>query len=181
MIERDQLRRLASLVKQRNAVDQEITGVLGRPALTGHLGEFIAARVFQIALLESASHKGIDGHFTNGPLAGRSVDVKFYTKNEGILDITLNAPPDFYLVMTGPRTQAESSRGTTRPWVISSVFLFDASDLVHRLNRRGVKIGIATSVARHFWDDAEIYPRPSNPVLRPTPEQRSLLEMFGER
>ena len=181
MIEHDQLRRLASLVKQRNAVDQEIAAILNRPALTGHFGEFVAARIFRIALLESASHKGIDGHFTHGPLAGRSVDVKFATKNDGLLNMNLNAPPDFYLVITGPRTQPVSSRGTTSPWVISSVFLFDASDLLQRLNKRGVKIGIATSVARYFWDEAEIYPRPGNPVLRPTSEQRSLLDMFGDR
>ena len=181
MIERDQLRRLASLIKQRNAVDQGIAATLGRPALTGHLGEFIAARVFGIALLESASHKGIDGHFTAGPLSARSVNIKLASKNDGLLNINLDSPPDFYLVMTGPRTQPASSRGTTSPLVISSVFLFDASVLVERLNERGVKIGTATSVARRFWDEAEIYPRPSNPVLRPTSEQRALLEMFGER
>ena len=181
MIERDQLRRLASLVKQRNAVDQGIAAILGRPALTGHLGEFIAARVFGIALLESASHKGIDGHFTAGSLAGRSVNIKFATKNDGLLNMNLDSPPDFYLVMTGPRTQPVSSRGTTSPWVISSIFLFDASDLLQRLDKRGVKIGIATSVARHFWDEAEIYPRPSNHKLRLTLDQRSLIEMFGEQ
>ena len=181
MIERDQLRRLASLVKQRNAIDREISAILDRPAHTGHLADFVAARVFQIALLESASHKGMDGHFVDGPLAGRSVNIKFASKNDGLLSMNLDSPPDFYLVMTGPKTQPASSRGTTSPWVISSVFLFDAADLLQRLNTRGVKIGIATSVARHFWDEAEIYPRPSNPVLRPTSEQRSLLDMFGDR
>ena len=181
MIERGQLRRLASLIKQRNAVDQGIAAILDRPAHTGHLGEFVAARVFGIALFESASHKGMDGHFTDGPLAGRTVDVKYATKNDGLLNVNRDAPPDFYLVMTGPRTQPVSSRGTTSPWIISSVFLFDASDLIQRLKERGVKIGIATSVARHFWDDAEIYPRPSNHALKPTSEQVSLLEMVGDQ
>ena len=181
MIEHDRLRRLSSLVKQRNAVDQEISAILDRPAHTGHLADFIAARIFQIALLESASHKGMDGHFTDGPLAGRSVNIRFASKNDGLLNMNLDSPPDFYLVMTGPKTQPASSRGTTSPWVISSAFLFDASDLLQRLNKRGVKIGIATSVARYFWDEAEIYPRPSNPVLRPTSEQRSLLDMFREQ
>ncbi len=181
MSERNQLRRLASLIKQRNAVDQGIAAILDRPAHAGHLADFIAASVFRVALVESASQKGMDGHFTDGPLAGRSVNIRFASKNDGLLNVNLDSPPDCYLVMTGPRTQPVSSRGTTSPWVISSVFLFDASDLVRRLNERGVKIGIATSVARHFWDNAEIYPRPSNPMLRPTPEQRSLLEMFGER
>ncbi len=179
MIEYDQLHQLSLLVKQRNAVDQEIAGVLDRPALPGHFGEFVAARIFRIALLDSASHKGIDGHFTDGHLVGRSVDVKFYPKNEGLLDINPRFPAEFYLVITGPRTQAVSSRGRTRPWIISSVFLFDASDLVEQLNERGVKIGIATSVARRFWDKAEIYPRPNNPTLNPTKDQRSLLQMFG--
>lgn len=115
MIERDHLQRLASLVKQRNAVDREIAQILGRPALPGHFGEFVASVIFGIALTDSASQKGIDGHFTDGPLAGRSVNVKFYTKNDGLLDVNADSPPDFYLVLAGPRTPAESSRGKTRP------------------------------------------------------------------
>lgn len=43
---------------------------------------------------------------------------------------------------------------------------------------RGVRVGVATSVRRHFWDEAEIYPSPNNPALRLTPEQVSMIKMF---
>ena len=44
--------------------------IVGRPALIGHVGEYIASRVFGIALEHSAANKGYDGRFTDGPLAG---------------------------------------------------------------------------------------------------------------
>ena len=161
-----QIQRLASLIKQRNAVEEEIAAIIGRPAHSGHIGEFVAARIFDIELVESASHKGIDGHFTRGRLAGKSVDVKKSSKNDGLLNVKLDTQPDFYLVLTGPRAPAASSRGTVQPWTIASVFLFDGPALVERLTESGVRIGEATSVRRHLWDDAEIYPSPRNPTLR---------------
>ena len=180
MTGRERLRRLASLIRQRNDVDREIATIIGRPAHPGHIGEFVAAEIFDIDLHESATHKGEDGHFASGPLAGRSVNVKKSSTDEGLLNIRPDALPDFFLVLTGPRTQAASSRGTTQPWTIEQVFLFEAAPLVEQLRERGVRIGIATSVRRHLWDDAMIYPSPSNPALRLTPEQVSMLEMFGD-
>ena len=88
--------RLAELLKQRNAVEQEITALIGRPVTTGHLGEYIASKIFRIALAESASQNGIDGHFLDGPLAGRSVNVKFYLKHDGLIAISPDALPGFY-------------------------------------------------------------------------------------
>ena len=148
-------------------------------AQPGHIGEFVAAAIFDIDLLESAAHKSIDGHFTAGSLAGRSVNIKYSSKNDGTLNMTLDNPPDYYLVLTGPKTPPTSSRGTTRPWTISSVFLFNASDLVGHLNERGVKIGVATSVANHLWHDAEIYALQNNKVLQLTETQRTMIKLFG--
>ncbi len=165
-------------MKSRNAVEREIAEVIGRPGLIGHVGEYVAAEIFGIELLDSASHKGIDGHFTNGALAGTSVNIKWYTKLESLLDITPEHLPDYYLVLAGPRTSAASSRGSTRPWVITSVFLFDSRNLVRQLETRNIKIGVATSVARRYWDDAEIYPSQSNDSLVLTAEQRAEIELF---
>ena len=171
------LERLAQLIRQRNAVEREMTTIINRPMQIGHVGEFIAAEIFGIDLYESATHKGSDGQFTTGALAGRTVNVKFYGKNEGILDMTLHSPPNFYLVLTGPRVSAASSRGKTRPWTVSSVFLFSHHELVSQLR---VKIGIATSVRRRLWDAAEIYPSPNNVALQLTPLQRSTIEVFKD-
>ncbi len=108
------------------------------------------------------------------------MDIKKYSKDQGLLDVPLSALPDFFLVLTGARTTAASSRGTTAPWTIESVYLIEAAPLVAELSARGVKIGVATSIRRHVWDNAEIYPSPNNGTLRLTPEQISMIELFGD-
>ncbi len=173
-----ELQRLASIIKRRNAIDDEIAEIIDRPAHPGHLGEYVAARIFGIRLTESAVTKAIDGHFTDGRLAGKSVNIKKYSTNVGVLDIRPDAVPDYYLVLTGPRSALASSRSTTQPWAIESAFLFDGPALVRRLSERGVKIGVATSVRRHFWDEAEIYPSPNNPTFPLTAEQRAMIALF---
>ena len=170
------VKHLASLLRLRNTIDKEIAAVIGRPALTGHFGKFIATQVFDVGLHGSAVQKGSNGRFTNGPHEGKTVDIRYYPKLEGVLDINTESQPDFYLVLTGPRTNAASSRGTTRPWVIESAYLFDAAAFIPRLT---AKIGIATSVRRKFWDEAEIYPR-SNPNFLLTLAQRDTLVLFRE-
>ena len=49
--------RLAQAIKHKNTADTEIARIAGRPAERGHVGEYIAARVFGIALEPSASHR----------------------------------------------------------------------------------------------------------------------------
>ena len=61
---------------------------------------------------------------------------------------------------------------------IEAVFLFDAQALVNHLRKRGVKIGIATSVVQEEWRQAEIYPTRRNPALVLSGEQRRLLALF---
>ncbi len=172
----EQMQRLAELVKQKNHADGKIAQVIGRPTTTGHFGEFIASEVFDIELHGSAVQKDSDGHFVSGPLAGSTVQIKFYPKNEDSLDMKAGGAQDFYLVLTGPRSVAETSRGKTRPWVIEAVYLFDASSLKRRLTS---KIGGATSVRREFWQEAEIYPQ-RNPSFPLTESQREMLALFSE-
>jgi hypothetical protein len=175
----DELERLAGLIREQNRISGEIAALVQRPALAGHVGEFIAARVFDIQLAQSATQKSIDGHFNTGALAGRSVNVKWYGKREGLLDITPDALPDFYLVMCGPRGSAVSSRGRARPWCIESVHLFDAAALDVSLRSRQVIIGIATSVVNQLWREAEIYSEPTSRTYTVTEEQRVLLKLFS--
>jgi hypothetical protein len=175
----DDLRELARLIRKRNEVEVEITRIIGRPAQIGHIGEYIAAKVFRIALASSATERGYDGRFEDGPLRGRTVNVKWYAKREGALDIEPGSLPDFYLVLTGPPGPASSSRGTPRPWLISSVSLFDGPRLSEDLERAGVKIGIATSVRKRLWDAAELWPNQRNSMLPLADEQRRLLRLFS--
>lgn len=72
------LRALAKLIRARNSIDDAIADIIQRPALSQHIGEFIAAAVFDIELERSAVHPGHDGRFVAGPFAGRTVNVKLY-------------------------------------------------------------------------------------------------------
>ena len=172
-----ELELLAASIKQRNAIDKEVSKIIGRPAERGHIGEFVAAEIFDIELHESATHKGSDGIFRRGRLAGRTVNIKSYGKNDGILDMNMDYPPDFYLVLTGPKTGAESSLETTRPWTVSADFLFNHCELDDKITSKSRR---PAGVRRYIWDEAEIYPNPNNGTLVLSPEQCSMLEMFGD-
>ena len=63
--------------------------------------------------------------------------------------------------------------------MIESVYLFDVPRLVEALKTRGAKIGVATSVAKQYWEEAEIFPSTNSSQLRLNDEQRTLLEEFS--
>lgn len=172
--------RAAALVAQRNAIDGELASLIDRPPTAGALGEFVASRIFDIELEPTASAKGIDGRFRSGPLAGDTVDIKCYGRREGLLDLpTHDVIPDWHLVLTGPTGNATSSRGQARPWRIDAAYLFPTKTLLVELHARGILIGVATSVAREFWERAEIYPRSINPSLPLTTIQVEALALFA--
>jgi hypothetical protein len=72
-----------------------------------------------------------------------------------------------------------SSRGNTRPWVISYAFLFDAAQLKIDLQARNVRIGIETSVYDKLWRQAEIYPEATNRLLVLNEDQKKQLALFA--
>ena len=174
----DDLRELALLLKQRNAVEASISRLTRRPALTGHLGEFIASRVFEIDLASSANSRAMDGRFRSGSLEGRTVNIKCYPKLES-LDMREDALPDYFLVLTGPRNKATTSQGSVRPFVIDSVYLFATDSLCGELRARAVKIQTSTSLLRSQWDAAELYPTTRCSFYRISDAQRAMLALFG--
>jgi hypothetical protein len=178
-VDTDSLARIAALLRERNAIDVELAGLIHRPMTSGHLGEWIAAQVFDIELEASAVAAGIDGPFRSGPLHGRTVNIKWYLKLEGLLDTTERTELDYYLVLAGPRSPAVSSRGTIRPRYIEAVYLFEARQLRSEQMARGVKRGVASSVIRQQWEAAEIYPLATNPRLNVTPHQAEQLRLFA--
>ena len=176
----EQLVQLAALIREHNAVMARISALIGRPALVGHVGEFIAAAVFDIELNPSASAKGHDGYFrAPSPLAGRSVNVKWGTVFDGGMDVSPDAEVDDYLALTGPRATSMTSKGGTRSWLIESVYLFDLRELRSTLRAAGVGIGVATSIRRALWEAAMVYPEPRNPRLVLSDEQRRLVALFS--
>src|SRR5437667_3906665 len=94
------LHQLAALLKQRAPIDAQIANLLGAPADTGNIGEFIASRVFGIDLNLSRSEKAHDGYFQRGQLAGQRVNVKCYLSFTQHLAIDPTNIPDYYLVLT---------------------------------------------------------------------------------
>ncbi len=176
------LRALAELIRERNENEVAISGVIRRPGLLGHIGEYVASRIFDIEL-EAANNPIFDGRFRSGPLAQKSVDIKTYAKREGVLDISPKGAPDFYLVLAGPNETAANSKGVARPWGIKEVFLFEARPLIARLRDRNIKIGIGTSVKKDEWERARIFPSsdddpPEVPKLRIDEEQQVALSLF---
>ena len=175
------LKQLASHLARRNAIDEKITALIGRPAIRGHVGEWIAQEIFGVTLAEAATQKGFDGRFADGPLAGKTVNVKWYGKREGMLDINPDADLDYYLVMTGPKATAVTSRGQTRPWVIEAVFVFDARAMVAQFRKQKRKLGIASSVRQDEWEAARVYPEAApRALLTLTDSQREALKLFAE-
>ena len=171
----------AELLGRRNAIDEAIARIIRRPMTSGHLGEWIASRVFDIELESSATAPAIDGRFRAGPVADRSVNIKWYLKREGLLDISSSPAVDYYLILTGPSSAAVSSRGGTRPWRIDAVYLFDGHKLHPEQGERGVKLGVASSVRAVQRLAAEIHPTPTNTTLPVTAEQSALLGLFRPR
>lgn len=179
VVETDSLAQAAMLLRQRDAIDVELARLIHRPMTSGHLGEWIAAQIFDIELEASAVAAGIDGRFRSGPLLGRTVNIKWYLRREGLLDMTEFTALDYYLVLTGPPSPAVSSQGTTRPWCIDAVYLFEARKLQAEQIARGVRRGVASSVIKKQREAAEIYPLAANPEVTVTPQQAEQLRLFA--
>jgi hypothetical protein len=159
--------RVAELIRERNRIDAALSACIRRPALPGHLGDWIAAQVFGIELDQHAA-KGVDGRFADGT----TVNIRWYLSRDNLLDLSENGP-DRHLVLTGQEVPVEA-----RPMVIDAVYLFDTATVVADLRARGLKIGIASSVRAQLWEAAEIYPR-HNPAFPLDEEQRELLALFS--
>src|SRR2546430_15836959 len=75
-MERIDLKRLADLLHQYNAIGDKIADVIGRPTERGHVGEYIAAQVFDITLERSARKRAYDGRFMAGAPPGRPAKLR---------------------------------------------------------------------------------------------------------
>ncbi len=178
-----EIKELSKLIEQRNQIDSRINEIIKRPALTGHIGEFIASKIFDIELETSANAKSYDGKFREGHLKGKTVNIKFYPKKENILDLKdrNSQPPEYYLILTGPNSKDLNSIGKTRPLVIKYVYLFESNDLLNKLENRKVKIGVATSVIKDLWDLAEIFPEQKVMSIQMSDERKRLLKLYGNK
>ena len=111
--------------------------------------------------------------FRDPPLTGKTVNIKTYSRNEWVLDIS-GHHCDYYLVLTGPPGPARN-----RAWIVDAVYLFDTADLLTKIRSRRVKIGVATSVLLEDWEAACIFPARGGAPLRLTRAQVAALKLFG--
>ncbi len=176
-IGQDDLERVAQLVHERNEIDRRIHAIVRRAVVHGHLGEYIAGGVFDLAINDNASTPGVDGVFMSGALAGATVNVKWYGRREGILDLSEVHTPQYYLVMTGPT--GVGARGGLRPLVIDAVHLFNAKQLLDQQRSRGAKIGVASSVPKGLWDAAQVFPVNHTGLDILSPEGERMLSLFA--
>lgn len=176
------LTQLADAIRRRNTIDAEIAALIGRPPHSGHIAEYVASAIFRIDLHASAATKASDGRFSDGSLKGRSVNIKYGSRRDGMLNLVESLDPadypDDYLVLTGPTVGAIPSQGLTAPWVIDAVYLFASQDVLEALSAHGRRPGIATSVRREVWEAARIFPESRNPRLHLTEDQRERLRLF---
>lgn len=173
------LPRLAELVRARNTVESNLANLLENTVNLESVGEYIAATIFGITLVSSSQHNEFSGIFAREPLTGKTVDVQWYPRREGFLHVRSAPAPDYLLVLAGPKQESSTARALVNPWLIKSVHLFDAQELLVALRERGVQIGSHTSVITQLWERAEIFPRQFNHRLILTDEQRQLLKLFG--
>ena len=167
---------LAELLRARHSIDDEIATLIDQTATSGNIGEVVAASIFDIELAVSGVNPGYDGHFRSGWLAGSTVNVKAYAERTGILDISPH-PCDWYLVLMGP-PRASMEKGRSLPFRIAGMYLFDIQAVKAVLTAAGLRIGVASSVRKVYWEAAEIYPNPApEAVLIPDEIQRRLLGM----
>ncbi len=167
------IERIAELIRVKNVADQAIADLIGRPATPGNIGEFVASRIFGIDLMRAGNHPGFDGVFARGPLAGKTVNIKAYSRQERILDVG-RQPCDYYLVLTGPDAPSKDLR-----WGIRSVFLLDTPELHASIHRRGVQISVATSVPKSEWETARVFPVWAGSPLALSPAQVRMLELLS--
>jgi hypothetical protein len=175
----DSVTAVARLVRERNELEGEITRIINRPAVPGHLGEWLASQLFDIDLESPDSAEAFDGRFASGPLATRTVNIEWIGKRDEDLDLTSSRPVDFHLVFTGPKALALTTKGIARPLRINGCYLFDARGREARPDARGATPGAGSSVLAQEWDAAEIFPRPNNPLLPIGPETHGVLGLFG--
>jgi hypothetical protein len=173
------LSHLAELLRAKNTVESNIANLLGTTVNLNTVGEYIAANVFGVRLIPSAQHSEFAGIFSHTPLTGKTVDVQWYLRRESSMHVHSDPPPDYYLILAGPKQESNTSRALVNPWIITSVYLFDGHTLLNVLRERKVQTGSRTSVRSQLWEQAEIFPTQRNPLLLLAPEQRQLLQLFG--
>lgn len=164
---------LSNLIRERNRIEKEVFKITNQSFEIGKIGEFIASEIFNIELNQSFNQAGNDGYFKSGNLKGKRVNIKFYSKFDGKLDMGIEYSPDYYLVLAG-----SSKKEKISPWNIESIYLFNSIELRNELTGK-VKIGTATSVKKVHWEKAMVYPDGKSTELVVDEKIREKIKLFS--
>ena len=175
----EELRRLAELVRKRNQKAGRISSIFRQPDQPEKVRERIASRVFGIEISSGPGEKVISGHFTEGKLAGNAVNIKWYARNDGRLSMQENPLPDFYLVLTGPKTGKEGSTAAISLWTLDYVYLFRTEVIMGQLRLRGAEPSETTRIRRRDWNRCELYPESRCSYLNLSDAQMEMLKLFS--
>lgn len=112
---------------------------------TGHLGEWITSRIFDIQLEAYPSAKGIDARFRSGPLRESTVNVKWNVKHQAGSTRPTKTRSKTTSSSKTPRFRPDPHVAPPRRGCIVPVYVFDALRLKTE-QLAGVKLGIESSV-----------------------------------
>jgi hypothetical protein len=178
----EELVHLADLIRIRNFVNSSVSRIINHPAEVGHIAEYLMGEIFQLKLHDSANTRASDGVFREGPLQGRTVNVKFRAAQQRKLNLEEFIDPlkhaDFYLAVHGPRSASKRSKGRELPFLIEAVYLFESAALIPQIAKPEHDT-VGKSVPTALWQAAMIYPVQVNQTLILTPEQRTALALFA--
>ena len=113
-METDSLAQAAALLRERNAIDVELAGLIHRLMTSGHLGGGLPRRSLTSNSEHQLLRQALMAVSRSGPLSGRTVNIKWSLKREGLLDMTESVALDYYLVLTGPPSPYRRQMGAVR-------------------------------------------------------------------
>lgn len=170
----EDLYRLAQLLQQRTIAEHQIALQVGRSPSQGEIVEYILRNLLQITQDSSVQH---DGRFTEGELAGRLVEIKYFTDGLSLeaLRHALDKPqPDYYLLAVGASLAQKQALMCPNALTIEAIYLLSASELASLLTSVSGK-----RASEALLEPFQIYPEPRNPLICLSEEQRDVLERFS--
>jgi hypothetical protein len=189
------LTQLAKLLEKKQLVDAEIKQLIRKQC---GIGNFIISRILGITLeasLWKRREEHIDGVFSSGVLAGKTVKINLDIAHEfrgkvssmrgsvlnGELTVFWHNLADYYLVVNGLQSWEKLHLKDTfrAKFDISHIYLFEMKELAEKLEARELKGGVFTKIKPKYWQESEIYPVNRNQEIALTNDQVSMLKQFA--
>lgn len=169
---------LSSLIKKINDANEDIAEFIGRPASANNIGESIAAEILKLRFIDEGTNFPRIGAFSDGPLSGKNVAVSWRPRFCSLVNFTMDV--DFFLYFMECRKFYRIFHEYYRPMLINSVHLFSVETIIEIMGERdqGPRLHPIITMPDH-WDEAEIFPKSSNPLLKLSEKQKEMFALFS--